>query len=74
MARIQIADINPSESELLYELNDGEILDINGGSWFTRIFGTVLIVLGIFTSPFQIGVALIGAGGSIVREGEMHDH
>ena len=25
MARIQIADINPSESELLYELNDGEI-------------------------------------------------
>jgi hypothetical protein len=49
MARIQIADINPSESELLYELNDGEILDINGGSLFTRIFGTVLIVLGIFT-------------------------
>ncbi|MFN4876064.1 MAG: hypothetical protein ACK5GT_06345 [Aphanizomenon sp.] len=70
MARIQIADINPSESELLYELNDGEILDINGGSWFSRIVGAAMIVVGCFTTPIGIGIALIEAGAVIIAAGE----
>jgi hypothetical protein len=70
MARIQIADINPSESELLYELNDGEILDINGGSWFSRIVGAAMIVAGCFTTPIGIGTALITGGSAIIAAGE----
>ena len=72
MARIQIADINPSESKLLYELNDREILDINGGRgpWFSRIFGAVMIVVGCFTTPIGIGIALIEGGAVIIAAGE----
>jgi hypothetical protein len=70
MANIQIADINPSESELLYELTDAEILDINGGSWFSRIFGGLMVIVGIFTTPVGIGVALITGGSSIIAAGE----
>ena len=71
MARIQIADINPSQSELLLcELTAEEMLEINGGSWFTRIVGAVLIVAGAFTTPVGIGAALIVAGTDIIISGE----
>ena len=70
MANIQIADINPSESELLYELTDAEILDINGGGWFSRIFGGLMVIVGIFTTPVGIGTALIAGGSSIIASGE----
>ncbi|MBG1267516.1 hypothetical protein [Nostoc sp. WHI] len=71
MARIQITDLNPSESELLLcELTAEEMLEINGGSWFTRIVGATLIVAGVLTSSVGIGVALIGAGATIFASGE----
>ena len=73
MANIQIADINPSESELLYELTNAEILDINGGGWFTRWFrrivGVAMIIAGALTTPVGIGAALI-SGGSVIIAGE----
>jgi hypothetical protein len=71
MARIQITDLNHSQSELLLcELTAEEMLEINGGSWFTRIVGAVLIVAGALTSPVGIGVALIEAGAAIIISGE----
>jgi hypothetical protein len=70
MASIQITDLNVSESELLYNLTDEQILEINGGSWFSRIFGGLMVVVGIFTTPVGIGVALIGGGSSIIAAGE----
>jgi hypothetical protein len=35
MARIQITDLNSSESELMDELTAEELLEINGGGGFT---------------------------------------
>jgi hypothetical protein len=70
MASIQITDLNVSESELLYDLTDEQILEINGGGWFSRIFGGLMVVVGIFTTPVGIGVALIGGGSSIIAAGE----
>ena len=46
MARIQICDLNHSNSELLYELTDQELLEINGGGLFKKIAGALLIVGG----------------------------
>ncbi|AFY48971.1 hypothetical protein Nos7524_3168 [Nostoc sp. PCC 7524] len=66
MARIQIADLNPSDSELLHDLSDSEMLDINGGGWLKVLIGAALIVAGAFTTPVGIGAALIGAGGAII--------
>ncbi|BBD66610.1 hypothetical protein NIES4072_61170 [Nostoc commune NIES-4072] len=71
MARIQITDLNPSQSELLLcELTAEEMLEINGGGWFKRIIGAALIVVGAFTTPVGIGAALIGAGGAIIASEE----
>ncbi|MEA5526899.1 hypothetical protein [Nodularia spumigena] len=70
MAKIQIADINVSDSELLCNLTDEEMFDVNGGSWFTRILGGVLIVAGVLTTPVGIGAALITGGSAIIAAGE----
>jgi hypothetical protein len=35
MARIQTTDLNSSESELMEELTDEDLLEINGGGGFT---------------------------------------
>lgn len=69
MASIQITDLNSSESELLYELTNAELLDINGGGWFSDVLGVVMIVTGIFTSSVGIGTALIAGGVSIINGG-----
>ena len=65
MARIQITDLNPSESGLLYELTDEELLDINGGSLFGRIVGAIVSLVGIGVSfvnpPLGTGIVLGGA-------------
>jgi lactobin A/cerein 7B family class IIb bacteriocin len=70
MARIQICDLNHSDSELLYELTDKELLDINGGGWFKRIAGAVLIVGGAALAITGVGagagVALITGGAGII--------
>lgn len=68
MSRIHISDLNPSD-ELLC-LTDEQMLDINGGSWFTRILGGVLIVAGALTSSVGIGAALIAGGVDIIISGE----
>ena len=70
MASIQINDINPSDTQLLFELSDEELLAINGGGWLSRIVGAALIVIGAFTTPVGIGVALIGAGGAVLASDE----
>ncbi|MBN3906100.1 MAG: hypothetical protein HWQ35_05925 [Nostoc sp. NMS1] len=69
MASIQITDLNSSKSELLYELTNAELLDINGGGWFSDVLGVAMIVTGIFTSSVGIGTALIAGGVSIINGG-----
>ncbi|MEJ6486772.1 hypothetical protein N0Y54_36860 [Nostoc punctiforme UO1] len=69
MASIQITDLNSSKSELLYELTNADLLDINGGGWFSDILGVAMIVTGIFTSSVGIGTALIAGGVSIINGG-----
>ncbi len=70
MARIQICDLNHSNSELLYELTDQELLDINGGGLFKKIAGALLIVggtaLAITGVGAGVGAALIGGGAAII--------
>lgn len=70
MARIQICDLNHSNSELLYELTDQELLDINGGGLFKKILGAVLIVGGTALAITGVGAgagaALIGGGATII--------
>lgn len=73
MAHIQITDLNPSESGLLYELTDEELVDINGGSLFGRIVGALLTVAGIVVSTASLGAASpVGAGliaaGAVIYE------
>ena len=65
MAQIQITDLNPSDFGFMEELTEEELLAINGGGWFNKLLGGVLIFAGFFTS-FGIGAALIGAGGNII--------
>jgi hypothetical protein len=40
MARIQITDLNSSDSELIEELTDEDLLEINGGGFTWRDFKT----------------------------------
>lgn len=72
MAHIQITDLNSSDTGLLYELTDEELLDINGGSLFNQILGGILIaggaVLGLTGAGTAVGVALIGAGAAIYAD------
>lgn len=56
MARIQICDLNPSESEL-YELTEEELLDVQGGRW-PRWLSYVLMGVGA-------ALALTGVGGTL---------
>ena len=67
MARLQITDLNPSESGLLHELTEEELLDINGGGLFGRIFGAIVTLVGIgvsFVNP-PLGTGLVLTGGAI---------
>ncbi len=66
MAQIQITDLNPSDFGFMEELTEEELLAINGGGWFNKLLGGILIFAGIFTTSFGIGAALIGAGGNII--------
>ncbi len=70
MARIQICDLNRSDSKLLYELTDKELLDINGGGLFKKIAGSILIVGGAALAITGVGtgagVALITGGAGII--------
>lgn len=66
MAKIQITDLNPSDFGVMEELTEEEFSEINGGSFWTWLGGAALIVVGAFTTPVGIGVALIGAGGAII--------
>jgi predicted phage tail protein len=66
MAQIQITDLNPSDFGFMEELTEEELLAINGGGWFNKLLGGVLIFAGFFTTSVGIGVALIGAGGNII--------
>ena len=71
MAQIQITDVNlsdsvSSDSASMEELTDEELLEINGGSFWTWLGGAGLIVAGVLTTPVGIGAALIGAGGAVI--------
>ena len=66
MARIQITDLNPSDSASMEELTEEKLLEINGGSLWTWLAGGALIVVGALTTPVGIGVGLIGAGAVII--------
>jgi hypothetical protein len=66
MAQIQITDLNPSDSASMEELTDEELLEINGGSLWTWLTGSALIVVGALTTPVGIGVGLIAAGATII--------
>lgn len=66
MARIQITDLNSSDSASMKELTEEELLEINGGSLWTWLAGAALIVVGAFTTPIGIGVGLMGAGATII--------
>jgi hypothetical protein len=66
MARIQITDLDPSDSVSMEELTEEELLKINGGSLLTWLAGGALIVGGILTAGTGIGVALIAAGATII--------
>jgi len=66
MAQIQITDLNPSDSASMEELTDEELLEINGGSLWTWLAGSALIVVGALTTPVGIGVGLIAAGATII--------
>lgn len=67
MSRIQINDLNSSDFSFLSELTDEEMLDINGGGWFSRAIGIACLFFGAFFPPSTaIGVALIGAGAAIL--------
>jgi hypothetical protein len=76
MSRLQITELNSSDFGL-EELTDEELLQINGGSeegdpgkkkWWQWAIGGALIVVGAFTSPTGIGVALITAGTAIITD------
>jgi hypothetical protein len=54
MARIEIAHLNSFESEIFYDLNDAEILDINGGFGLPGAVGGGIIG-GIGNIGYQIG-------------------
>jgi hypothetical protein len=54
MANIQIADINPSNSGLLYELTEAEVLDISGAIGFAGSLGGAAIGA-IGNIGYQIG-------------------
>jgi hypothetical protein len=41
MARIQITDLNPSDSEFIHELTAEELLAITGGGWLSRFLKNV---------------------------------
>jgi hypothetical protein len=66
MARLQITDLNSSDSKLMEELTDEELLEINGGGGFTwrgfnRWINDALGVVG----AVGVGVVIsIGGGGS----------
>jgi len=69
MAHIQTTDLNSSDfafMEELEELTEEELLEINGGSFWTWLGGSALIVAGVLTAPVGIGASLIGAGGAII--------
>jgi hypothetical protein len=65
MASIQITDLNSSNSEFLYELTDDEILDINGGGFFSDLLGIGAIVVGVIIgSPTLVAAGVIALDGS----------
>jgi hypothetical protein len=66
MARIQITDLDPSDSVSMEELTEEELLEINGGSVWTWLAGAALITAGVLTTPVGIGAALIGAGAVVI--------
>jgi hypothetical protein len=70
MASIQITDLNSSDSGLMYELCEAELLDINGGGWFKKIFGGIAIIggtiLGFLPGGATVGVPLIAGGAAII--------
>lgn len=66
MARLQITDLNSSDSASREELTEEELLEINGGSWLTWLVGSALIVGGILTAGTGLGGVLITVGGSII--------
>jgi hypothetical protein len=66
MAKIQITDLNTSDFASIEELTEEELLEINGGSFWTWLGGAALIVAGVLTTPVGIGAALIGAGGAVI--------
>jgi hypothetical protein len=65
MARIQITDLNSSDSASMEELTEEELLEINGGSVLTWLAGGGLIIVGALTAGLG-GIALIGAGAAII--------
>jgi hypothetical protein len=73
MARIQITDLNSSESELMDELTDEDILDINGGGGFTwrgfnRWINKALGVIGTIGVGVVISIGEGGGGSSLASD------
>jgi hypothetical protein len=65
MARIQITDLNSSDSASMEEFTEEELLEINGGSVLTWLGGGALIIVGALTAGVG-GAALIAAGATII--------
>lgn len=66
MTRIKINDLNISNSELMCQLSDQELLKINGGGWFKAIFGGVCVAAG--TALAATGIAA-PVGGTLIAGG-----
>ncbi|NJL51398.1 MAG: bacteriocin [Hydrococcus sp. SU_1_0] len=66
MTSIKIDDLNLSDSELMCQLSDQELLEINGGGWFKAIFGGACVAVG--TALVATGVAA-PVGGTLIAGG-----
>ena len=66
MANIKINDIESSNSDLLCELSEEEMVFIQGQGLLRKLVAAALIIGGAFTTPVGIGSAMIGAGGAIL--------
>lgn len=70
MTSIKIDELNVSDSELMYQLSDQELLEINGGGWFKAIFGGVAVVAGAALVATGVsapaGAALMAGGFTLV--------
>ncbi len=70
MAHIQITDLNPSDSGLIEELTEEELLEINGGfGWVTWLGSPSKGGIGYVTTPVVIDAVLKGRVTKLIQKG-----